>query len=163
MEFNNIYLPNIIINEIYNQIDINNLIEFTHISSYTYNNFRNQTRLNILKLINKNYKLFKRYLNIYKYNQLELDNIGILCAINTNEINTTLYNYYDLRYIFESLFYKSNIDTKLILNKPLCFMINSIKKCLSFNRFETIYNINNEICLYPLHYNFIPDDDWEYI
>jgi len=76
-----------------------------------------------------------------------------------------LYNYYDLRYIFESLINKSKIDTNLISSRILIYIIISIKKCIGFDRYQTIFNINNDMLLYSLHNNFIPDkeDNWIYI
>ncbi len=49
-----------------------------------------------------------------------------------------------------------------------------IKQCISWNRSETINNINNEVMLYPLQYRFQPilkdikhkniqDNNWNYI
>ena len=164
MELCNIYIPKDIIENIYIKIKIEDNLYFTHINKYTYENFKIKNKNKIFEFINKDYKLFKKYINTYNYNQQEIDNIGLISMLNTIEITSSLYNYYDLRFIFEALYRKSKINTELINNKVLIFIINCLKKSISFNRFETIYNINNDLCLYPLHYNFIPNDDnWIYI
>lgn len=163
MEFCNIYIPKDIIENIYINLEKEDCLYFTHINKYTYKYFKIKNKYRIFEFINKDYKLFKKYINIYKYNKQEIDNIGLISCLNTLEINSSLYNYYDLRFIFEALYKKSKINTELIDNKVLIYIINCLKKCISFNRFETIFNINNELCLYPLHYNFIPNDDWTYI
>tara|TARA_Y100001958_G_scaffold151290_1_gene136064 strand:- start:4606 stop:5100 length:495 start_codon:yes stop_codon:yes gene_type:complete len=164
MNFNGIYLPDIIIFYIYDKIDDNDCLNFTHINKYTYKNLKIKNKYKIFKFINKDFKLFKQYINTYKYNKEEINNIGLISAINIIEVRTTLYNYYDLRFLFEALYRKSKIDTNLVLDKTLIYIIECIKKCISFNRFETIFNINNDLSLYPLHYNFIPNDDgWIYI
>ena len=99
MEFCNIYIPKDIIEYIYIKIKIDDCLHFTHINKYTYKNFKIQNKYKIFKFINKDYKLFKKYINTYNYNQQEIDNIGLMAALNTIEINSSLYNYYDLRFI----------------------------------------------------------------
>ena len=164
MNFSGFYLPDIITFYIYDKINDNDSLYFTHINKYTYKNFKIKNKYKIFKFINKDFKLFKQYINIYKYDNREIDNIGLISAINIIEVKTKIYNYYDLRFLFEVLYRKSKIDTNLILDRTLVYIIKCIKKCISFNRFETIFNINNNICLYSLHYNFIPNDDkWIYI
>ena len=165
MNFHNIYIPKDIIEDIYINLQKEDYLCFTHINKYIYNNFKIKNKYKIFEFINKDYKLFKKYINIYTYNQQELNNIGLICSLNTIEINTTLYNYYDLRYIFESLINKSKIDTNLISSRILIYIISTIKKCIGFDRYHTIFNINNDMLLYPLHNNFIPDkeDNWIYI
>jgi hypothetical protein len=166
MEFNKIYIPEIVINNIYeNILDEENII-FSHINNFTFNTFRNINKYKIFRFINNNYKLFKQYLNTYKYSQIELDTIGIVSAFNIKLIKSrALYTYYDLRYIFELILKDVKFDKKMIDNEPLFFIINTIESYKTFNRFETILNINNDMLLYPLHYNFVPDNNntWMYI
>ena len=163
MELNNIFISENIIHYIYEKLDKNYLINFTHINNYTYRNFKNINKYKILEFVNTDYKLFKQYINIYKYNNEEINNIGLLSAINIPEVNCIIHNYYDLRYLFESLYKKSIINIDLVENKVIKYLIKSIQNCISFDRFETIYKINNDIALYPLHYSFIPNEKWIYI
>ena len=164
MDFNKIYLPENIIYNIYENIPDELNVTFTHINNYTYTNFRNITKYKIFKFINTNYKLYKKYINIYQYDNQEINNIGLLSAINVPEINCVINNYYDLRYLFEALYKKSVINLDLVENKIVKYLISLIENCISFDRFQTIYKINNNIALYSLHYNFIPnEDEWIYI
>jgi hypothetical protein len=48
--------------------------------------------------------------DIYKYDNREIDNIGLISAINIIEVKTKIYNYYDLRFLFEVLYRKSKIN-----------------------------------------------------
>lgn len=161
MEFNKIYIPEIVINNIYeNILDEENII-FSHINNFTFNTFRNINKYKIFRFINNNYKLFKQYLNTYKYSQIELDTIGIVSAFNIKLIKSrALYTYYDLRYIFELMMNDLDINDSDIINANqsinMRFILNRIKSCKSFNRFETKNNIQWEPSLRSLHkcFNF---------
>lgn len=164
MELNKIFLSDNIIYYIYEKIDIYNLVNFSHINKYTYEKFKIYNKYKIFTFINTNYKLFKQYLNIYKYSNDEINNIGLLTAINLPEVDCSIYNYYDLRYLFEALYKKSVINLDLVESKITKYLIKLIEKSISFDRFQTIYNVNNNIALYSLHYSFIPnDEEWVYI
>ena len=69
MNFNGIYLPDIVIFYIYDKIDDNDCLNFTHTNKYTYNNLKIKNKYKIFKFINKDFKLFKQYINTYKYNK----------------------------------------------------------------------------------------------
>jgi len=169
MEFSKIYLNCDLINQIYYKLNNDSLIYFSHINKYAYNIYKKINKYRIYKYINtNNYKLFRQYLNIYNYSQTELNRLGLISVNDLNIVKQNKINlYYDLRFMFELIYNKSIIDKKLISNKIIIYMINTIQKCKSFNRFETILNINKELILYSLHYNFNPDldidTDWLYI
>ena len=165
MEFSDIFLPENIIFIIYNKLyNNNNNIIFSHINTYTYNTFKKINKYKIFTFTN-NYKLFRQYLNIYNYSQSDINTLGLLCSFNMNTIKSNiLFNYYDLRYIFELVYNNCEFDKNLTDDKIL-HIINNIHSCKSFNKFETILNINKNFTLYSLHYNFKPDIniDWVYI
>ena len=75
--------------------------------------------------------------------------------------------YYDLRYIFELIYaglnYHGQEIKKYIIQSNLFLIMNTIQRCISFDRYETIHNINQQIMLYPLHRLFNPSYSWEYI
>ena len=165
MEFSDIFLPENIIFIIYEKLYNNNNIIFSHINNYTYNTFKKINKYKIFTFINNNYKLFRQYLNIYNYSQSDLNTLGLLSSFNMKTIKSNmLYNYYDLRYIFE-LVYNNCVFYTNIIDDKILYIINNIQNCKSFNKFETILNINRNFVLYSLHYNFKPDIniDWVHI
>ena len=127
--------------------------------------------------MNKDYKLFKKWIKIYTYTKEELKYIflKVSCRIPDVKVTSPLsYGnrsitsyYYDLRYIFELIYAGLNHQGQGIKGKTiqsnLFLIMDTIQRCISFDRCETIHNINQQIILYPLHRLFNPSYSWEYI
>ena len=85
--------------------------------------------------------------------------------MKTNTVwGSYLTGYYDLRFIFELIMNGLDIyDEDIIrMNNKLNirFILQKMNSCKSFNRFETILNINKEPSLTSLHYSFKPTEGY---
>jgi len=160
MEINNIYFEEGIIDIIFNALDYTDKFSFSKLNHFT-TKYKDAIKYQVFNLINKDYHKYKLLMKMYRFNQNELLDLGIL-AVNDVDIlwGTTLTGYYDLRYIFELVFAGLNIYHSSIKENckgvNLFFLIRQIKSCLSFNRFETIRNINNHASLRVLNIAFLP-------
>ena len=92
------------------------------------------------------------------YDKQEILNLGIIAVENIRLIHESkLRLYYDLRFIFELVLLGFDINHKIVRKYyGINFILNKIRKSISFSRSETILNINNEISLRSLHYLFEP-------
>tara|TARA_Y100000817_G_C16763444_1_gene502725 strand:+ start:30 stop:530 length:501 start_codon:yes stop_codon:yes gene_type:complete len=166
MEFNNnIYIDDNLIYEIYNLLSFNDMIIFSFINNYTYNNYRLKNKNKIFEFLNNDYKSFRKCLQVYKYS---INELNYLAKSSINNINyVTRYddniNYYDLRFIFELIYNNYYFENIPITDKFLVEAIKYIKKCISFNRFETAYNIGKVPLLHSLSYMFSAKGKWSYI
>ena len=172
MEFNYLFFTNDIINIIFEGLSHHDKITFSHINQYTYHNYYNKCKYLLFDYLNKDYKSFKEWMKRYTYTESELQEIGIVCIRDIGTVwESPLTCYYDLRYIFELIYANLDYHNKEIKNciqkMNLFLIMTTIKKCISFNRFETIHKINQEIMLRPLHSLFSPIHQgrrpWEYI
>ena len=170
MEINNIFLNKDIIDIIYQLLSFHTKIIFCQINRYTYQ--KNECiKYEIYKCINNDYCIFKKCFQRYTYSKIELLKLGIIAIQDIQTISRPFGSghckYFDLRYLFELIFHGLDIHNKDIIiheRKNLTYIINKIKSCISFNRFETIQNINKEVSLYPLHTLFKPRINcWIYI
>ena len=166
MEFNKVYLDDNLLYKIYNLLPFNDMITFSYINQYTYNNYKQKTKYKIFLFLNNDYKLFRKCLQFYKYSITELYYLGKYSINNINYV--TRYDnddihYYDLRFIFELIYNKFNYKNIPIKDEFLIKAIKYIKKSISFNRFETIYNISKYPLLHSLSYMFTPKTKWVYI
>lgn len=171
-----------LIDIIFNKLDIYDMINFYQINSYTYNHYKDLIKDKSKVYINTDYKKFRSIIVRYRYTQEELLELGGLGVMGICKVAPYLkyrhlnrYLYYDLRYLFELILLGLDINDenfiKLCRKKSYRFetqievMLKSIKKCISFNRFETIHNINRESqILGVLHPSFrASDKDWVYI
>ena len=164
MNFNGIYLHEDLCFNIFDYLQIKDKCNFMKINKYTYNNYYKYLKKEIYKFVHTDYILFKLFLYNINYDKYEIDNIGIL-SLQKIDYVYHLYNILDetkelkkldLRYIFELIYLNFNIDNinnKLKYNE-LKFLCKKIKKCISFTRDLTYWNVLNHPCLYVLHYNF---------
>ena len=172
MEFNTLFFTDDIINIIFEKLPCHDKITFSHMNQYTYRKYYNKCKYLLFDHHNKDYQLFKEWIKIYTYTESELQVIGLVCIRNIRPVWCSSLNcYYDLRYIFELIYagldYENKELKKHIQQMNLLIIMTTIKKCISFNRFETIHKINQEVMLRPLHRLFSPIHQgrrfWEYI
>ena len=161
MEFHTIFLTDELITLIYENLSYHDKISFSHINQYSYQNYSNAVRYLAFDLINKDYKLFKEWMHRYRYTNDEIKELGIKSILGVRPVwGSIMCGYYDLRYIFELIyagldFYDVEVKEN-IKQLNLFTIMKKIKQCISFNRFETIHNINNEVMLRSLHRLFEP-------
>jgi len=159
MEINNIYINNDIIHQIFNILNIDNQINFSYTNSFMYNLYYNNIKYNIYRYVNKDYLLYKKCINRFNYNETQIKILGMLAISNPNPVFESTIKYYDLRYIFELIMNDLDINNPEIIyvnnSFNMRFILKTIKKCKSFNRFETKNNINNESSLRSLHSLFL--------
>ena len=76
MDFNKVYLDDNLLYKIYNLLSFNDMITFSYINQYTYNNYKQKTKYKIFLFLNNDYKLFRKCLQFYKYAITELYYLG---------------------------------------------------------------------------------------
>ena len=174
MELNNIFINEGIIDIIYQLLSFDTKIIFNQLNRHTYLKYNDSIKNTVFQCINSDYHIFKRCFQRYTYSESELLELGI-CAIQ--DIQTisdqrdpmvtflTCNKYFDLRYLFELIYHGFDVyHNNIIKKKNLIYIIKKIQQCISFNRFETIQNINKEPSLYPLHILFKSEsNDWKFI
>ena len=177
MEFNHIFFDDGIIDIIFEGLTYHDRLRFSHVNQYTYITYHQRVKFLIHEFMNRDYKLFKKWIKVYTYTKEELKYIflKVSCQILIVEVTSPLsYGnrsittyYYDLRYIFELIYAGLNYHDKEIndhyIQSNLTLIMDTIQRCISFDRYETIHNINQQIILYPLHRLFNPSYSWEYI
>ena len=172
MEFNHIFLIDNIIDIIFEGLSYYEKITFSHINKFTYHNYYSECKYLIYIHLNKDYQRFKEWMKRYTYTENELQKLGIICIRDIRSVwESPLNCYYDLRYIFELVYAGLDYHNKEIKDSiqqmNLLLIMHTIKKCISFNRFETIHKINQEVMLRPLHRLFTPiyqgRVSWQYI
>lgn len=165
MEFNGVFLSDDIISNIYDSLDVRSMINFTHTSGYPYKTFKKNTRSQIYKTINTDYNLFFELIRRYKYSIDELNKMGVIGVKNTNIIwaDHSIRGYYDLRFLLEIIYKGMDIKNEEIINnvkdERMLLMIKEIYNCKSFNKYETMLNINKKPLLTSLHVTFSPKND----
>lgn len=138
--------------------------------------------------INDNYVLFHECLRRFKYTKNEQIKLMDL-SMNVLPIQTTSGIFMDIRFIFEICYYLKSYLYKNIYKQSygkhiikiqygntiyereyiLQLMIKEITKSISFNRFESIHNIEKEMILFSLRRTFKPilwktrEEEWTYL
>ena len=173
MEFNTLFFTDDIINIIFEKLSYHDKITFSHINQYTYHNYHKASKYLVFNHLNKDYKLFKEWMKRFTYTESEFKELGILCIRDIGAVwdGSIPGGYYDLRYIFELIYAGLDYHNKEVKDNiqqmNLLVIMSTIKKCISFNRFETVHKINQEIMLRSLHRLFNPicqeNSFWEYI
>ena len=163
MDIQNIYINDDIIHNIFDNLDFHDKISFSQSNNYMYINYYDKIKYNIYLYLHKNYKLYKECINRFKYDKSQIKMLGMLAISNPNSIyGSKTSKYYDLRYILELIMKDLDIYDIDIVNvnesESMRFVLTRMKKCKSFNMFETKKNINNEVSLYSLHSLFEPYD-----
>jgi len=161
MELNKIYIQDDIIDYIFNNLFYEYMITFSQINKYTYKKYKDSIKFKVYEFLNNDYKLYKECFKRYKYDEMQIKTMGLIAISEPISIwATSLSGYYDLRYIFELIIVGLDInDTDIVnINKGLNLRIilSTLNGCKSFNRFETIENINREPSLRSLHMLFNP-------
>ena len=161
MELNKTYIQPEIIEKIFNKLSYDDMITFSHLNKYTYKKYKDSIKYKVFEYLHNDYKLYKECFKRYTYNDNTVKTLGLMAISNPVTIwGTSLSGYYDLRYIFELIMSGWNINDKDIIEITkginLRILLNILNKCKSFNRFETIENINNEPSLRSLHVLFNP-------
>lgn len=160
MEFFDIYLSEDIIDKFFHKLSYGDMISFSHINKHTYHQYNNYIKYLIYDFLNTDYRYFKLLMKTYKYSKEEIFEMGISATKDVKTIwGGEMYGYYDLRFLFELIYAGLNINNQKIIEPSknhinLHIVMERIKRCISFNRFETIQNIHKEIMLYPLHIMF---------
>ena len=171
-----------LIDLIFKKLDIYDMITFNQVNSYTYNRYKNVIKDKSKVYINTDYKKFRTIIVRYQYSRGELLDMGLMGVKDINYVAPFLKHkhlktskYYDLRYLFELIFLGLDIDDKILIDEcrkksvrfetQIEMMLKNIKNSISFNRFETIHNINQKPeILGILHRSFRANDkDWIYI
>ena len=161
MEIQNIYINDDIIDNIFDNLSYHSKINFSQTTNYTYNKYYENIKYNIFLYLHKNYRLYKCCINRFKYNKSQIKILGMIALSDPNTVKwSPTIKYYDLRYIFELIMKDLDIHDPDIVNANesinMRFILNQIKRCKSFNRFETKNKINNESSLISLHTLFSP-------
>ena len=160
MEFSDIYFSEDIIDSFFYNLSYDDMFSFSQINKYTYERYDNYIKYLIYDLLNNDYKYFKILMQKYKYSEDEIFTMGIDATKNANTIwGGSMYGYYDLRFLFELIYSGLDVYNIKIIEASkehinLHINMKRIKRCISFNRFETIHNINKETMLYSLHKMF---------
>lgn len=172
MEISHIYIDEDIFNIIFENLKLKDKISFCYMNSYTYNRYKKKIKDSIYKYINVDYNLFYDLLQRYNYNSEELGLLKEKSVYEVNPVAAGIHTYYDLRFIFE-IVYKYNCafnNYEFPENKSnLKICIQNIRNKISFNRFETINNINKDTSLFPLAHCFKPlayktrEERWMYL
>lgn len=159
MELNGIYLIREITDLIFDKLNHKDKVCYSQINHYTNIVYKKVLKDSIFKYINVEYSIFFDLFSRYKYNSEEINLLKEKAIYDINPVTSGIHTYYDLRFIFE-LVYKYNCifnNYEFPKNKSnIKICIENIKKNISFNRYETLNNINNNGTLYPLTYRFKP-------
>ena len=175
MELNNVYLDEGIINILFDLLNFNDKINFTKINKASFFTYKDMVRNEIFQYINRDYLLFYDCLKRFRYTEDEKLKL-MKDSLNVNTVLNVSGRFYDLRFIFELCYYSKNpfyvnICTNDLLNEReiLERMIKEIFNSISFNRYETILNIEKRMILYSLKRSFKPifwktnDIQWKYL
>ena len=167
MNINNIYFPDEIIDFFFERLEMEEKIQFHQMNRYTYNRYRVGIKNEIFNLINKNYAFFYDCIQKFNYSTDEKNILRKKSIEGINVVLSTSGSFYDLRFIFELIYLDRNIYDDYTFNYPIDhfkngnndvfrMMVNDIKKSISFNRYETIVNIEKNILLFSLRRTFKP-------
>tara|TARA_Y100000996_G_C22537869_1_gene648920 strand:- start:624 stop:1151 length:528 start_codon:yes stop_codon:yes gene_type:complete len=159
MELCKVFIPDIITDKLFFELDYKEKIQYSYINKYTYSRYRILIKNNVHQHINNNYKLFYGCIKRFDYDHENLIKLRDASINGIKAIISGQHHYYDLRFIFELIYLKKHIYEDVIYIEPkenLRMVVTSIVVSLSFNRFETINNINNNSLLYPLWKLFKP-------
>ena len=165
MELNEFYIDPNVIDIIFKKLNYEDMISFLQVNKYMVTTYQEYIKYRIFDYINKDYRLFKKCFKRYTYDDKVIKELGIISLMKTNTVwGSYLTGYYDLRFIFELIMNGLDIyDEDIIrMNKTLNirFILKKMNTCKSFNRFETIRNVNNEPSLRSLHSSFHPSIDY---
>ena len=72
MEFNHIFFDDGIIDIIFEGLTYHDRLRFSHVNQYTYITYHQRVKFLIHEYMNKDYKLFKKWIKVYTYTKEEL-------------------------------------------------------------------------------------------
>lgn len=134
---------------------------FSIINKDFYGNYGgdNIKKLQIEFFLNNDYMKFYEYLNKYTYDDDFLERIGKIAINNIPAIyGSRSCGYYDMRFIFELMYFGIILDDNLVkkLNKNFyIFFYKNLKACMiSKNKKKTIDKVNKQKMLQSLKNNF---------
>lgn len=158
MELNNIYLDENILYNIIQNLNLNDKMMFCKCNKKIYDIFYKDIKYGIYDSLN-DYKLYREFMRRFKYNKYHLECISILVLENMSTIWINYNQYYDLRFIYECILQKIDINDKnikkSIKNDNIGYLLSILYNCKSFNHFETQIKVNMEPCLISIHSNLI--------
>ena len=157
MELNDIYLDENILYDIIQNLNLNDKMIFCKCNKKIYELFYKDIKYDIYNSLN-DYKLYRQFMRRFEYDKYHLECIGILVLENMRTIWINYNEYYDLRFIYECMLQKLDIDNKSIKksikNDNIELLLSIMHNCKSFNRFETQLRVNMIPCLYSIHSNY---------
>ena len=188
MDICDLYISNEITNKFFYLLPFYDMINLTKCCKSSYKMYKDIVRRMAFQYINSDYILFHECLRRFKYTNKEQKRL-MKCSMNVLPVKSTSGTFMDLRFIFEICYYckrylykgvyKNSYDSQTIkiqygntINEQeyiLHLMIKEICKCISFNRFESIRNIEKEMILFSLKRNFKPiiwktgEEEWTYL
>ena len=176
MNTNNIYIGEEIIDIFYGLLSFNDRINFTKTNKEIFFLYKDKVRCEIFQYINHDYLLFHECLKRFNYTNAEQIRL-MEESMNVMRLHSSRGYFCDLRFIFELCYYSKHYFFKNIYKKQLqdhqgeilSLMIKEIISCISFNRFESLLNIEKKMILYSLKRDFKPilwktnDVTWRYL
>lgn len=183
-----LYIDGEISDKIFYILSFYDRLNLTKCCSGCFKRYKDIMRQEAFNYINSDYALFHECLKRFKYTKDEQMKLMDL-SMNVLPIETISGSFMDLRFIFEICYYlklylyknvyKNTYDKDIIKMQSgntiyekeyiLQHMIKLISKCISFNRFESIQNIEKEMVLFSLKINFKPilwktrEEEWIYL
>lgn len=153
MEMLDIYINEHLLDNIFDNLEIDDQIIFTHINKYTYTRYMYSVKSLVYQYINNDYNIFYTCICRYKYTDIELKR---LCNLSLHNLDIDIIygkRYYDLRYIFELLYRRRDIYNSIqIDNNKMNTIVKNIKTIMGIDRYDTINNINNHPMLFQLRH-----------
>lgn len=188
MNVNDLYIDREITDKFFYKLSFFDMINLTKCCKSLFRTYKDIVRHMVFKYINSDYYLFYECLKKFSYTNEEQKRL-MKISMNVLPIESTSGTFMDLRFIFEICYnckgylykniYKNSYDTSVIKMQygntiyekeyVLQLMIKEINKCISFNRFESIQNIEKEMILFSLKRNFNPilwktrEEKWTYL
>ena len=188
MNVGDLYIGGEITDKFFYLLSFYDMINLTKCCKESFQRYKDIVRHLAFQYINSDYLLFYECLKRFKYTNEEQKRL-MKYSMNVLPIETTSGSFMDLRFIFEICYYckrhlykgiyKNRYDSHIIKMQYgntiyekdyiLQLMIKEMCKCISFNRFESIRNIEREMILFSLKRNFNPilwktrEDKWTYL
>jgi hypothetical protein len=182
------YISGEITDKFFYLLSFHDMVNITKCCKESFQRYKDIVRGLAFQYINSDYVLFYECLRRFRYTNEEQKRLMKL-SMNVLSIQTTSGSFMDLRFIFEICYYckkflykgiyKNSYDSQVIKMQYgniiyekdyiLQLMIKEICKCISFNRFETLINIEREMILFSLKRNFNPilwktrEGKWTYL
>ena len=188
MNIGELYIDYEITDKFFYLLSFYDKLNLTKCCKASFKRYKDIMRHEAFAYINDNYVLFHECLRRFKYTKDEQIKLMDL-SMNVLPIQSTSGTFIDLRFIFEICYYckrhlykgvnKKNYESYVVKMEygntiyekeyVLQLMIKEICKCISFDRFESIRNIEREMILFSLQRKFKPflwktrEEQWTYL